>query len=298
MKNKILIAGGTGFLGFHIIKKLPKKSFIIHSLSSRRPSKYRKLKKAKYIICNIKNKNDLKKKVREKYSYVINLSGYVDHSNKIKTKEVHYKGLKNLVDHFLSKKIDNFIQIGSSLEYGNLKSPQKEKKTGKPKGYYGLAKYQASKYIQKIHTKYNFPFTILRLYQVYGPNQKLDRLIPLTINNCLKDKKFKCSSGNQLRDFLYVDDFTNLVVKVLKKKSKNKIFNVGYGKPNPVKKVIKLILNKIKKGQPNFGAITMRKDEIKNLYPNIGLVKNTFNWKPKKNLHDGLRKTISFYKKD
>ena len=39
--------------------------------------------------------------------------------------------------------------------------------------------------IIKIHTKYNFPFTILRLYQVYGPNQKLDRLIPLTINNCL-----------------------------------------------------------------------------------------------------------------
>ena len=54
MKNKILIAGGTGFLGFHIIKKLSKKNFIIHSLSTRQPSKYRKLKKAKYIICNIK----------------------------------------------------------------------------------------------------------------------------------------------------------------------------------------------------------------------------------------------------
>ena len=298
MKNKILIAGGTGFLGFHIIKKLIAKRYTIHSLSSQYPFKHRKLKKVKYIVCDLRNKREILKKVVDKYNYIINLSGYVDHSNKIETIKVHYDGLKNLADHFLNKKISNFIQIGSSLEYGNLKSPQKEKLTGRPAGYYGTAKHKASKYLQKINIKYNFPFTILRLYQVYGPNQKYNRLIPFTIKNCLQNKEFNCSEGNQLRDFLFVDDFTNLIEKILRQKSKNKIFNVGYGQPVTVKKVIELIAKKTKKGRPNFGALKMRKEEIKKLYPDISLVKNTFKWYPNKNLQVGLSKTISFYKKN
>ena len=80
-------------------------------------------------------------------------------------------------------------------------------------------------------------FIILRPYQVYGPYQKYDRLIPMVIKSCLKNKKFPCTEGNQERDFLYVDDFTDLIIKILRKKNfKNRIFNVGYGKPIKVKK--------------------------------------------------------------
>ena len=61
-------------------------------------------------------------------------------------------------------------------------------------------------------------FIILRPYQVYGPYQKYDRLIPMVIKSCLKNKKFPCTEGNQERDFLYVDDFTDLIIKILKKK--------------------------------------------------------------------------------
>ena len=68
-----------------------------------------------------------------------------------------------------------------------------------------------------LYKKYNFPASILRLYLVYGPKQDKNRVIPITILNAIKNKKFDCSSGNQLRDFIYIDDLINVLMKILKK---------------------------------------------------------------------------------
>ena len=77
--------------------------------------------------------------------------------------------------------------------------------------------------------KKNFPVTILRLYQVYGPKQDVNRIIPITITNALSNKKFDCSSGNQFKDFLYIDDLIDILIKILKKRNTASIINVGSG---------------------------------------------------------------------
>ena len=92
------------------------------------------------------------------------------------------------------------------------------------------------------YKKYNFPVTILRFYQLYGPKQDINRFIPILINSCLKRKKFFTSSGNQLRDFLYIDDGINAIIKSIKSdNSKGKIFNISSGKPIRLKKIMKLV---------------------------------------------------------
>ena len=164
-----------------------------------------------------------------------------------------------------------------------------------PISNYGKAKYLASEFIKK---KLKSKIVILRLYQVYGPYQKIDRLIPHVINSCKKNVSFKCTDGNQNRDFLYVDDLSNLVGKILKcKKKLSGIFNVGYGKPKKVKNIIKKIKENMNKGKPQFGAIKMREDETMCLYPDISKVKKKFNWKPNIDLNKGLIKTIKYYEK-
>ena len=101
-----------------------------------------------------------------------------------------------------------------------------------------------------------------------------------------------------MRDFIFVDDFSNLIAQLLKKKKiKSKIYNVGSGRPLKVKNVINLIKKISKNGKPEFGKIKMRKDEILNLYPSIRRLKKELNWKPKINIKTGLKKTISFYAK-
>ena len=109
----------------------------------------------------------------------------------------------------------------------------------KPRNYYAFAKSNASKYLVKTGLNFDIPYIILRLYQVYGPNQDDNRLIPYTIIQSLKKNQFPCSSGLQSRDFLYISDFINCIKLLIKNNISNgQIFNIGCGKPYQVKKAI------------------------------------------------------------
>ena len=294
--KQILIVGGTGFIGYHLAKKLLKKGYKVTSISSNPPKKIRYLSKVKYLFCDITKKKLLKKKIKKSYNYVVNLGGYVDHFNKKKTFESHYKGCKNLTEIFFNKKPEAFVQMGSSGEYGSLKSPQHENSKCNPESIYGKAKLLASRHLIKIYKKNKFPVTILRLYQAYGPKQDLNRLIPIVINACKKNKQFPCSNGNQLRDFLYIDDVVNAIIKTLKsKKARGQIINIGAAKPKKVKNIIKYIKNNLKGGHPEFGKIKLRKDEILKIYPNINKAKNKIDWTPKISFSKGIKSTIEYY---
>ena len=305
MRNKsksILIVGGTGFIGYHLAKKSLKKKLKVTSISTNPPLKKRKLKKVKYVYCDISKKHILNKKINKYYDYVVNLGGYVDHTNKKKTYESHYNGCKNLANIFLKNRPKSFVQIGSSVEYGNFKSPHKENLINNPvklKSTYGKAKLLSSIYLIKLFNKVDFPITILRLYLCYGPTQSKNRFLPIIIDGCLKNKKFPCSNGMQFRDFIYVDDVVDVIFKVLKnKKARGEIINLGSGKPKKIKKIILFIKNFLKSGMPQFGDIPLRKDEILTMYPNINKAKKILNWKPKVDFLSGLKKTIKYYKND
>ena len=300
MSKSILIIGGTGFLGYHLAKKCVKKKWRVTIISSNKPKIIRFIPKARYLTLDITKKNLIKKKIKSNFDFVVNFGGYVDHNDKLKTYLSHYVGCKNLVDFFIKKKLKCFIQVGSCVEYGNKKSPQNENlltNVKKLKSVYGKAKLAATNYLLHKHEKNNFPCIVLRLYLIFGPRQDFNRLIPNVIKSCLKNSSFSCSHGLQYRDFLYVDDLIDLILKLLKKNiSFGNIFNVGSGKKFKVKNMILLIQKLIKKGRPMFGKIKLRKDEITKLYPSIKKIKKTLDWKPKISTLEGIKKTIFFYK--
>ena len=282
-------------MGFNTAKKLSGFGFDLH-LVCKNDKNLKKLSNVKYYFCDVNNTKKLEKLLKFKVDTVINFSGNIDHKNSVQTKKTHYYAVKNLINLLDKKKIKLFIQAGSSLEYGNYKSPQKEKYACKPQSIYGTAKYNASKLLMK--KKKNFNVIILRLYQIYGPHQKKDRLIPFIIDSSLKNLKFNCTNGDQKRDFMHVDDLTNLIFKIIKKKKLNSnIFNVGAGKPYKVRDVIKKIINITKKGRPVFGGIPMRKDEINEMFPSVKKVKKFFKWNANIDLTKGLKHTINFYEK-
>ena len=299
MKKKILILGGTGFIGYHLAKEALKKGFKVISLSKNKPVKKRYLEKVKYIIADIANKNLINKKIKENFDYVVNLAGYVDHLDKINTFKSHYLGCKNISNFFLKKKIKRFIQVSSSMEYGLARSPQRENFKCEPKSVYGRAKFLSTQYLLNLYKKNKFPVTIVRLYQIFGPYQDLNRFIPVVINSCKDNKDFPCSHGRQYRDFLYIDDLIDAIFLILRNpKATGEIFNVGSGKPLKIRNIIKKILSYYRSGKPQFGAIKLRKEEQMKIYPDIFKVQITLNWKPKINFLDGLKKTIKYYNDD
>ena len=295
-----MIVGGTGFLGFNLAKKLIKDN-VVTSISTRNPRKDRSVKGVKYITLDISNKDKFNKIKKYSFNYVINLAGYVNHKDKINVYKSHYIGTKNLINYFKKKKIDFFLQIGSCTEYGHLKSPQKEKSNLKLlnlKSFYSKAKLKASKYLLNEIKNKKINGLIVRPYLIYGPYQDYNRLIPIVFKNCILDKNFECSDGEQIRNFLYIDDFVDVIAKILKIQPKCKIMNIGSRKSYKVKTIIKKIKSVTNKGKPLFGMIKLRQDEPKNIYPDLNNLNKYINWKEKVNLNLGLKKTYIYFKKN
>ena len=184
------------------------------------------------------------------------------------------------------------------MEYGKNISPLNETFKCNPLSIYGRAKFLASKFLIQKYKENKFPTIVLRLFQAYGPNQDVNRLIPIIIVGCLKNEKIACSPGEQLRDFVYIDDVIRAIFLSLKsKKALGKIINIGFGRPKKVKNIIHMIKDMIGKGRPEFGKIKMRKDEIKALYPCLRQAKKILKWKPKEKLNDGLKKQLDIMQK-
>lgn len=302
MQNNILVTGGTGFIGTSFIELiLKKKNYKIYSLSQKKILKKFQKKKVVYIFCKLQNKIKLKKILSKyRFDFVINFAGHINHHEKKKTYETHYVGLKNLVDSLLNQNIKKFIQIGSSVEYGFINSPQKEitkTQTKNLKSIYGRSKLMSTNYLLNLYKKKNFPSIIVRPYLVYGPGQSLDRLIPSTVYNCINNNTFDCSKGNQTRNFIYINDFTKILYKCLLLESNGLILNVGSSKNFKVKYIINKIKRLTKKGFPKFGKIKMRKDEPKILYPDLTLLKKNIIFNEETKIENGLKKTITYYKK-
>ena len=301
MKKKILVVGGTGFIGQQLIKRCLKLKMDVTSLSKKKiHSKKKIFKNVKYLFADLSNLDSLKNILKGNYDFVVNLGGNIDHENKRLTYNSHYIGVKNLYKVFKKdKKIKNFIQIGSSSEYGKIEGSITEDAKCKPKLIYGRSKLKATKFLIKKFEKNSFPVSILRFFQVYGPFQKKNRLIPYTINCSLNNKRFNCSEGSQFRDFLYIDDAINAIINCLNnKKALGQIINIGYGRPYKVKDIIMTICNKIKKGNPLFGKINLRLDESKKIFPITKKAKKILDWNKKIQINKGISNTIKFYKED
>ena len=298
-KSKILIVGGTGFIGYHLAKKALRKGWQVTSISSNPPKKIRYLPKVKYVVCDITKKRLLKKKIKKTFDYVVNLGGYVDHTDKKKTLISHYNGCKNLTEIFLKRVPISFVQMGSSLEYGTSNSPQKESlkcKLRSIKSTYGKAKLLSSIHMIKLFKKKNFPSTVLRLYLAYGPKQDVNRFLPIIITGCVKNKKFACSEGKQFRDFVHVEDVVEAIIKsLINKNARGQIMNIGSGVPRKIRSVIESVKKISKGGHPQYGKFKLRKFEMLKLYPSVKKAKNKINWRPKISFKKGIKSTIEYY---
>jgi nucleoside-diphosphate-sugar epimerase len=292
--NNLLIAGGTGFVGKNVAKHALNKGFNVTIISKNKPSLSNKIKNVEYINVDINDKRRLFTKLKNRsFNYVINLSGYVNHANYFnggnKIFETHFNGTVNLVECVNNKILKNFIQIGSSDEYGSNISPQKEQMREKPISPYSCAKVASTHFLQMLHKTHQFPVIILRLFLVYGIGQKNNRFIPQVIEGCTKKKSFPVSSGNQIRDFCYIDDVVKAIISSLRnKKSFGEVINIASGNPVKIKCVINSIIKKVGFGKADFGKIKYRDFENMKLYADVTKAKKLLKWKPTIALDEGL----------
>ena len=137
---------------------------------------------------------------------------------------------------------------------------------------------------------------IFRPFLVFGEMQNKDRFLPYLIDSCKKNKKFKVSRGEQIRDYLYIKDFNNAIIKSINNKNAyGEVFNIASGRPISIKEVIFNVREIIGKGEPILGGIDYRKGESMELYANIDKARDLLNWQPQFEFKDALKKVIKWY---
>tara|TARA_B100001093_G_C26770555_1_gene989971 strand:+ start:205 stop:1086 length:882 start_codon:yes stop_codon:yes gene_type:complete len=291
-KKIILVIGGTGFIGYHLLKKTSQLGWISISASRNKPQKNRKLKKVKYIKINLKNSRDIRKKLKGNFNFVINLAANSEKSSNLQ--------IKNLINFFSNKSINKFIHIGSSAEYGNIKKlPHTENFKCKPSSVYGKQKLEITNFFLKKFKIFHFPIIILRLFQVYGPKDNKNKILPYVLENCLKNNKFNLTKGSQTRDFCSIDDVIRAFILFLKTGNKRvygEIFNIGSGKSITIKKLVKIIQKKTNGGKPIFGAKSLNKEEVIFSEASIKKIKKYINWVPKTSIEQGINNLIKHEK--
>lgn len=280
-RNTILVLGGTGFIGYHLLKKTLKLGWDSFSASRKRPIKNRYLKKVKYIKLDFKNLENLK--IRN-YDFIVNLCN------------IPYSKAFTLINFLKKIKIQKYLEVGSSAEYGNINKVLDENTKCKPISLYGKNKLKITRNALKIFKQNSFPVIVVRLFQVYGSFDNKNKIIPFIINNCLKNKKFNLTEGFQTRDFCHINDVVNAIIKILTSKNKKiigKIFNIGFGSSITIKDLAEEIKRKIGKGLPVFGKKKISNQEIIHSRSSIKKIKKYVRWSPKINLNDGISNLIN-----
>ena len=301
---RILVTGGTGFIGQHVVEMALDKGFDITVLTKNNHNLTDELDGVTYLSADISHKASLLTRLESKvFDYVINLGGYVDHANYLnggdKVYDVHFNGVRNLVDCIDKSKIKGFVQIGSSDEYGNNPAPQSEIQREAPISPYSCAKVASTYFLQTLYKTEGFPVVVLRPFLVYGPGQGIERFIPQIIKGCINNQKFPTSKGEQLRDFCFIDDIIQAIFSSLDNgNAHGEVINIASGKPASIKKMVNTIVDMIGSGDPQFGQVAYRNGENMALYGDIAKAKEILDWKSSVSLEQGLAETIRWVKKN
>ena len=320
--NNILVTGGAGYIGSHIIELLVKKKFKVF-IYDNLVTGYKKLinKKAVFIKGDIKNSKLLIKTINDNnINSIIHLAGYLNISEGQKNKKKYYKnnviGTLNLVKACKNSTVKNIIFSSSCSIYGNIKGSVSEKNIPKPKSYYAFTKYKSEEIIKKYGKKFNFKYGILRYFNVAGasPSGKIGEIEKsyghLIKNLAIQSTKLKpkvdifgnnynTKDGTCIRDYIHVSDLADIHILALKKISSSKkslILNCGYGKGYSVKEIVE-IFKKIKKGV----IIKYKKKrigDVAQIYSDNSKLKKILKWKPKfNNIQTILKSAINWEKK-
>ena len=253
MKN-ILVTGGAGYIGSHVVEdliKLKKKVFIVDNLSTG----HRKLvnKKSKFYNCDINNYEMMNKIIKyNNISTIFHLAASLSVNESQKNPKKYFKnnvlGTKTLVKAAVRNKINNFIFSSTCAVYKDGLKLVDEKSKIKPKSYYGKTKLIAEKLIAKEFKKNKINYAILRYFNVAGASKsgkigqitKGDQLFKnLSCASKFHKPKiniygnnYKTKDGTCIRDYIHVSDISNIHILVLNKINKTKksvILNCGYG---------------------------------------------------------------------
>jgi nucleoside-diphosphate-sugar epimerase len=308
----ILVTGCAGFIGYHLTQKLLKEGFEvigIDNINSYYDVKLKRLRldhisseKFSFQEMDIEDRNGLKKLFDEnKIEKVFNLAGRAgvraSLSQPFEYFDTNTVGTLNLLDLCREKGIKTFVTASTSSVYSNVETPFHEgQKVDMPISPYAASKRSAELMAYTYAFQYKMNISALRFFTVYGPFGRPDMSVLRFIRWVDEGKAIQLyGTGEQARDFTYVDDIVNGIIKSSEQTNAFQVYNLGGGN-NPISmlSLIAEIENQLGK-KAHINHLEKHNADVDVTWADITKAEKELAWKPKTELLEGLRATIAWY---
>ena len=299
---RILVTGGAGFIGSHLVDRLIKENHKVIVIDNLTTGKEENINpQAEFYNLDIYDFEKIKP-LFEKIDFVFHLAAIpqilVSIKDPVETSKVNILGTINVFKAAIEAEVKRVIFASSSSVYGNQeKLPLKENMRPNPVNPYALQKLVGEQFAKLFTKLYGIPIISLRYFNVYGPRININSDYSSVIGKFLKQKAEGkpltiFGNGEQTRDFCYIDDVVDATIKAMesKKLKGGEVINIGSGKSYSINYLADLIGGKRKYLAPREG-------DVKHTQADITLAKKLFTWQPKVSFEEGLRRVKEWFKK-
>ena len=306
---KVLVTGGAGFIGSHIVEQLLQEGYqvvVVDNLSTGKKSFLPKDISFYSMDIQSLDLNQVFKK--EKPEIVIHTAAQIDVNSSIKNPQndasINILGTINLLNCCHEYKVRKIIYSSSCAVYGVPEDCSiKESFSISPLSFYGISKFVVELYMKVYHSLYDLNYTILRYANVYGPKQSTSGEGGVVSIFCKKILKKELpiiyGTGEQTRDFVFVKDVAEANIKAITK-GKNQIINIGCNEKTSIKELYQLILSlnpSLSITQPPITHPTRQGDILHSRLDNTK-AKQILKWEPNYTLREGLEDTLNYYRNE
>ena len=315
MGKTIVVTGGAGFIGsnfvYYMLNKYPDYRIIcldcltyagnVHTLNKAKDNP--NFRFAKVNICDKEAVKQLF--TEEKPDIVVNFAAESHVDRSITGPEIFIKtnveGTQTLMEVCRELDIPRYHQVSTDEVYGDLPLDRPdlfftEKTPLHASSPYSASKAGADMLVMAYHRTYNFPATISRCSNNYGPYHFPEKLIPLTIINALNDNPLPVyGDGKNVRDWLYVEDHCRAIDLIIHNGKIGEIYNVGGHNEKANIDIVKLICKELGKPESLIEFVEDRKGHDRRYAIDPTFIHNELGWLPETKFEDGIKKTIKWY---
>ncbi len=299
MKKKVLITGVAGFIGSAVAKKFIKEGFTVIGVDDLSSGHKKNIPNNIKFIKHDLSKKGLEKKIDKDIIYILHLagqsSGEISFEDPITDLKKNTISTLNLIELSKNLRLKKFLYASSMSIYGDqVRQPVKEHFVPQPKSCYGIGKLSSEKYLDLF--KKITPYINMRMFNVYGPGQDMVNLkqgmVSIYLSQALVNKKIIVKGGiNRFRDFIFIKDVVDIWFMATVSKHKNLSLNIGTGKKNYVKTILKILE---KKCDVKYTVKQNTLGDQHGIYANVNSLKKIFKKIKFTDIDEGIEEFVNY----